>query len=54
MGATPLFYAIHQNNTAMVKLLTRHGARPDALITLEDEVRSHFLYGQGQIRSVSV
>ncbi len=39
MGATPLFYAISQNNTEMVQLLIKHGARIDSLITLEDEVR---------------
>ena len=38
MGATPLFYAISQNNTEMVQLLCKHGARIDSLITLQDEV----------------
>ena len=38
MGATPLFYAISQNNTEMVQLLCKHEARFDSLITLQDEV----------------
>lgn len=38
MGATPLFYAILQNDTELVRLLCQHGAKVDSIITLEDEV----------------
>ena len=38
MGATPLFYAIMQNNTAVIEMLREKGAKIDTTITFQDEV----------------
>ena len=38
MGATPLFYAIMQNNIEMVEALCKKGAKITTTIAFEEEV----------------
>ena len=41
-GATPLFYALSQNNCDMVDLLLENGARLDVTMQGENEVKFHY------------